>query len=165
MKKKLLSVGDAGTGQLKRAWALALRVPGGTRIFDALLTKLVPYTGSIGARVIRVEPGRAEIVLPDRRAVRNHLGCVHAIALANVAELAGNLALAFGIPDDARFIVAGMSLDYKKKARGDITAMGEAPIITTNERREYEVKVRLLDSSGDEVTVATLRTLVGPARR
>lgn len=165
MPKKLLSVGDAGTGQLKQAWTLATKVPGGTRIFDALVTKLVPYTGSIGARVRKVEPGRAEIVLPDRRAVRNHLGCVHAIALANLAEFAGNLAFAFGMPDDARFIVAGMSLDYKKKARGDITAIGEAPVITTNERREYEVKVRMIDSAGDEVTVATLRTLVGPARR
>lgn len=159
------SFGDAGTGQLKRAWTLAQRVPGGTRVFDALVTKLVPYTGSIGARVLHVSPGHAEILLPDRRAVRNHLGCVHAIALANLAEYAGNLAFAFGMPDDARFIVAGMSLEYKKKARGDITGVGEAPIITTNEKREYEVKVRMLDSSGDEVTVATLRTLVGPARR
>jgi acyl-coenzyme A thioesterase PaaI-like protein len=159
------SIGDAGTGQIKQAWALCEKVPGGPRLFDRLVKRLVPYTGSIDARVISVVPGRAEILLPDRRAVRNHLGCVHAIALANLAEYAGNLAFAFGMPDDARFIVAGMSLAYKKKARGAILGIGEAPIITTNEKREYEVRVRMLDESAEEVTVATLRTLVGPARR
>lgn len=158
------SIGDAGTGQIKQAWTLFEKLPGGTRLFDQLVKRLVPYTGSIDARVISVVPGRAEILLPDRRAVRNHLGCVHAIALANLAEYAGNLAFAFGMPDDARFIVAGMDLAYKKKARGPILGIGEAPIITTNERREYEVRVRMVDAAGEEVTVATLRTLVGPAR-
>ncbi len=67
----------------------------------------------------------------DRRAVRNHLDCVHAIALANLAELAGNVALAYSLPDDARFIVSGMEIEYVKKARGTITAIGESPVPRT----------------------------------
>ena len=66
--------------------------------------------------------------MADRRAVRNHLDCVHAIALANLAELAGNVALAYSLPDDARFIVSGMEIEYLKKARGMITAIGESPV-------------------------------------
>ena len=65
--------------------------------------------------------GYAEVVMQDKRAVRNHLDCVHAIALANLAELAGNVALAYSLPDDARFIVSGIEIEYVKKARGTIT--------------------------------------------
>ena len=67
--------------------------------------------------------------------MRNHLDCVHAIALANLAELAGNVALVYSLPDDARFIVSGMEIEYLKKARGTITAIGEPPVPRTSAAR------------------------------
>ena len=76
---------------------------------------------TIGAVVRELGDGYSKVTLADRRAVRNHLSCVHAVALANLVELTGNMALAYSLPDDARFIVAGMRLDYVKKARGTIT--------------------------------------------
>ena len=100
--------------------------------------------------------------MADRRAVRNHLDCVHAIALANLAELAGNVALAYSLPDDARFIVSGMEIEYTKKARGTITAIGEPPVPRTASRAQYDVPVTLRDASGDEVARAILHSLVGP---
>jgi acyl-coenzyme A thioesterase PaaI-like protein len=101
----------------------------------------------------------------DRRPVRNHLRCVHAIALANLAELTGNVAVAYTLPDDARFIVAGMELDYVKKARGTITGICSCPIIDSSEEREYLIEVELLDDASEVVTRATLRTLVGPKKK
>ena len=100
--------------------------------------------------------------MADRRAVRNHLDCVHAIALANLAELAGNVALVYSLPDDARFIVSGMSIDYVKKARGTITATGESPVPNTSKRAAYDVTVTLRDPQGEVVARATLHSLVGP---
>src|SRR5262245_61906775 len=106
---------------LRTAWDRLGRLPGGPALFSRLVGWMAPYTGSIGARVVELRRGYARAVLPDRRAVRNHLRSVHAIALANLAELTGNAALAYSLPDDARFIVAGMSIEYVKKARGTIT--------------------------------------------
>ena len=82
-----------------------------------------------------------------------------------MVELTGNLALAYSLPDDARFIVAGMSLDYVKKARGTITGECRIPPIPSNARSEYEVAVTLTDPSGDVVVKGSLRTLVGPKQR
>src|SRR5690606_37562499 len=108
--------------------------------------------------------GYAKVSMRDRKAVRNHLDCVHAIALLNLAELTGNLALSYTLPDDARFIVAGMSIDYVKKARGTIFGECRVPPVESSERREYEVFVELKNLSGEVVATSTLRTLVGPKK-
>src|SRR4051812_47961888 len=137
-------------------------MPAGKRVFSRLVGRLAPYTGSIHATVTVLRAGYAEVQMPDRRAVRNHLDCVHAMALANLAELTGNVALMYSLPDDARFIVSGMDIAYTKKARGTITAIGEPPIPRTSARAHYDVHVTLRDAGGDEVARAILHSLVGP---
>ena len=140
-------------------------LPGGHRMFSRLVGVMAPYTGTIGAEVLQVRLGYSRVRLADRRAVRNHLDCVHAIALANLAELTGNLALSYSMPDDARFIVAGMSIEYLKKARGTIVGECECTIPDSSERREYPTPVTMRDEHGEIVATATLRTLVGPKKR
>ena len=152
------------TNVLRTLWDRLNAVPGGKQLFSRLVGRLAPYTGSMGAIVHELGIGYARVTLADRRAVRNHLSCVHAIALANLAELTGNLALAYSLPDDARFIVAGLNLDYLKKARGTITGECTIAPIESNARQEHDVPVTLRDSQGDVVVRATLRTLVGPKR-
>ncbi|AKF09986.1 hotdog fold domain-containing protein [Sandaracinus amylolyticus] len=149
---------------IRTAWDRLSSVPGGTRLFSRFVGRAAPYTGSIHAHVVELREGYAKVELRDRKPVRNHLDCVHAIALANLAELCGNVAVAYALPDDARFIVAGMSLEYVKKARGTITAESRPPRIASSEKREYAVEVEMRDAKGEVVTRATLRTLVGPKR-
>ena len=151
-----------GRNLLRRAWDLLSGVPGGRMLFSRLVGRMAPYTGSIHATVTVLRAGYAEVEMHDRRGVRNHLDSIHAIALANLAELAGNLALAYSLPDDARFIVSGLEIEYMKKARGRITAIGEPPIPRTAARAQYDVPVTLRDTSGDEVARAVLHSLVGP---
>ena len=150
------------TTWIRTAWEKASRVPLGPAVFSRLVGAAAPYTGSIGARVVELAPGHARVTLRDRRAVRNHLQSIHAVALVNLAELTGNLALLAGLPDDARFIVKGLSIEYVKKARGTITASADLEPPTTAEKRELTIAVSLRDESGDEVARASLLSLVGP---
>jgi hypothetical protein len=71
---------------LRRQWRRFSALPGGKLLFSAALGRFVPYTGSIGARIQRLEPGLCVASLRDRRCVRNHLGSIHAMALANLGE-------------------------------------------------------------------------------
>jgi acyl-coenzyme A thioesterase PaaI-like protein len=82
----------------------------------------------------------------------------------NLAEIAGNLALSYALEPDARFIVAGLSIDYVKKARGTLRAVGTCPERLASERREYLVPVTITNRSGEVVARSELRTLVGPKR-
>ena len=155
---------DGDRNLVREAWNLLAGLPGGKILFSRLIGQLAPYSGSINARVVALRPGFCQVELDDRRAVRNHLQCVHAIALCNLAEIAGNVAVAYSLPDGARFIVAGLSIEYLKKARGMITATGECPATLTADRVEHAIPVRLSDAAGEVVARATLRTLVGPRR-
>lgn len=149
---------------IRDLWDRLSGVPGGRLIFSRLVGEGAPYTATIRARVEDLRRGHAEVSMRDRYRVRNHLQSVHAVALVNLAELTGNLALAYSLPDDARFIVAGLSIDYIKKARGKILGVCDCPVPDTNERREYEVLVSMRNERGEEVAKATLRSLVGPKK-
>ena len=162
--KRLLPVPrlDGNRNVIKQAWDLLQALPGGKVVFSRIVGRMAPYTGTIHASVQVLRVGHAEVVMADRKAVRNHLDCVHAIALANLAELAGNVALAYSLPDDARFIVSGIEIEYVKKARGTIRAIGESPVPRTSTRAAYDVPVTLRDEGGEEVARAVLHSLVGP---
>ena len=161
---KLIPGLDGSKNMIRVAWDMLSGVPGGKALFSKLVGRMAPYTGTIQPHVTVLRTGYAEVHMRDHRGVRNHLDCVHAVALANLAELAGNVALFYSMPDDARFIVSGMEIEYTKKARGTITAVGESPVPKTSSRAAYDVSVTLRDASGEQVAKAVLHSLVGPKK-
>src|SRR5262245_39534342 len=153
---------DGRRNVIRQAWDVLSGLPGGKVLFSRILGRMAPYTGTIHAHVTVLRAGHCEVQMQDRRGIRNHLDSVHAIALVNLAEIAGNVALAYSLPDDGRFIVSGLTIDYLKKARGTITAVGESPVPRTSARATYDVPVTLRDASGEVVARAVLHSLVGP---
>ena len=75
--------------QVLSLWQKATSIPlVGARAFSFAFAQKAPYFFSIRPRFTVIEPNRAELVIPDRRRVHNHLGTVHAIALCNGLEAA-----------------------------------------------------------------------------
>jgi acyl-coenzyme A thioesterase PaaI-like protein len=153
----------ASSETLRRTWGLLRHAPGGGVIMGQLLGNLAPYTGSIRPEVLVLEEGYARVRMRDRRAIRNHLRSVHAIALMNLGEVATGVAMMFSLPEGMRGIITHLEMDYLKKARGHITAECRAPAAVAGERREYEVQADLTDEAGEVVARARARWLIGPA--
>jgi acyl-coenzyme A thioesterase PaaI-like protein len=149
---------------IRANWERLSGKPGGKTLFSMLLGRMVPYSGSIGARVQELRPGFARVTLADRRKVRNHLRSIHAVALMNLAELSTGLALNVGMRPDARSILKGLSIEYHKKARGTLTAQAHAPLLDSNEERDIEVTTDIRDEAGDVVASAIARWRVGPRK-
>lgn len=97
----------------------------------------------------------------DRPAVRNHLNSVHAIALANLGEMATGLAM-ITAAGNARGILVGMQIEYRKKARGTLTAECHATAPTITEAVELHATAAILDAAGDTVAVVTALWRLAP---
>src|SRR5450432_242930 len=98
--------------QMATLWNVLKAVPGGGRIMGELIGRMAPYTGSIGPEVLELGPGHARIRIKDRRAVRNHLNSVHAVALMNLGEVTTGAAMLAGLPPNTRGIVTHLEMDY-----------------------------------------------------
>lgn len=109
-------------------WQRLERIPGGKCLFSLLARWFVPYTGSVRPCVLELKPGYARVRMKDRRRVRNHLDCIHAAALMNIAEAASGLAFNCGLSRDKKAILTAFSITYLKKARGILTAECTSPL-------------------------------------
>ncbi len=151
--------------KVRSMWKRLSPLPGGKKIFSLAVGQAAPYTGTIGAVVQELEPGYARLTLRDRRKVRNHLNCVHAIALMNLGEVTTGLAMMSTLPAEARGILAGLSMEYHIKGRGTLTAECRCPSIESSERKEYEVVGEIRNAAGELVATARAQWLVGPSRK
>src|SRR5882762_3003061 len=148
--------------RLRASWGRLSRLPGGKTLFSLLIGWITPYSGTIGARVAELEPGWCRVTLRDRRRIRNHLASVHAMALANLAEMASGLAVLVSLPAGVQGIVTGFSISYQKKARGLLTAECRVSGLNVMAEQEYEAPVAITDAQGDVVARATARWRLRP---
>jgi acyl-coenzyme A thioesterase PaaI-like protein len=154
----------ANGAQLLALWRRLAPYPGGSWLFSKVFAFAIPYSGSVRPRIRVLEPGRAEVEIPDRRSNRNHLGSVHAIALMNLAEMASGLAMMAGLPPTVRGIVTTLSMTYHKKARGTIRAVARVTVPTVDEDRDFDVMAECFDRAGNLVATGNARWRLGPVR-
>lgn len=98
------------------------KLPQGLWLFTKLICAKAPYFASIKPRFILLTQGEGQAVVKKRRSVTNHLGTVHAIAMANLAELVAGTTLEISLPSSHRWIPKSMKIDYLKKASTDVIA-------------------------------------------
>jgi len=153
----------AAEATVLKQWGSFSRLPLGRRLFSFLIGVTVPYAGSIAPEVVELSPGQARARMADRRRVRNHLRSLHAVALTNLAELTGNLALmSRQPPKGARWIVTGFDSEFIRKARGTITADCSLPALDWSTAQNLDGRVELRDAAGDLVMIARPHWRIGP---
>ena len=137
----------------------------GDRVFSFAFSQVAPYFWSVRPRFTVIEPNHAEVVVPKRRRVQNHLGTVHAIALCNGLEAAMGVLAEASIPADKRWIPKGMEVSYLAKATSDITCIAETdPEQWTGADPDLPVRVKGVRDDGTVVIEGVIRLWVTPKR-
>ncbi len=149
-------------------WQKMSAAPGGKWAFSKLLCLKAPYFASIQPLFDVLEPGRCQVQIKKRRAVLNHLGTVHAIALCNMAELAGGTMTEVTLPSTLRWIPKGMTVEYLKKAEGDVVAVAvpESPEVwAKNEPGERKVAVSITQRDNNQQVFRAVITMWVSAKK
>jgi acyl-coenzyme A thioesterase PaaI-like protein len=151
----------SATSPLLSMWCRLSKTAAGRWLFSALVCWKAPYFATIRPQFSLLEPGRCELGISRRRAVLNHIGTVHAIAMCNMAELAAGMATEVTIPGSHRWIPKGMTVEYLHKATTDLqaTAIVESPS-QWNAGAELPVPVQVVDARGTLVFQAIVRMWV-----
>jgi uncharacterized protein (TIGR00369 family) len=147
------------------AWQRLEAKPLGKLLFSRLVCFKAPYFGTIGPRFEELRPGYARVTMKKRRAVTNHIGTVHAIAMCNLAELAAGTLTEISIPATMRWLPKGMTVEYLKKAAGGIQAVATLPDVAEGPGRDVPATVEMKDDAGELVCRATITMWVSPRKR
>jgi len=146
-------------------WQRLAGKPGGKWAFSRLVCLKAPYFGSIRPRFEDLRPEYCRLRIRKRRAVLNHIGTVHAIAMCNMAELAGGTMTEVTIPATHRWIPKGMTVEYLKKATTGLVA------VATPESKpdwsapgDYPVNVLVTDRGNEAVFRAVITMWVSPKK-
>ncbi len=151
--------------QVLSLWNTTSKLPQGKRVFSLLFAQKAPYFATIHPRFQEIRPNYAELRIPKRRGVHNHLGTVHAIALCNGLEAAMGALAEATIPGDKRWIPKGMDISYTAKATSDITCIAETdPEQWTGSDPDLPVRVRGVREDGTVVIEGVIRLWVTPKR-
>jgi acyl-coenzyme A thioesterase PaaI-like protein len=140
-------------------------LPCGRWLFARLVSLKAPYFASIRPSFQELRPGLCQVSLRKRRAVLNHIGTVHAIAMANLCELAGGMLMEVTIPTHMRWIPRGMTIEYLRKAETDVTGTARLDKTEWSGAEDVGVHVSVTDRQGTEVVRAVITMYVSERKR
>lgn len=146
-------------------WQRLSKKPAGKWAFSRLVCWKAPYFGSIRPAFVELRPGYCEVLIKKRRRVLNHIGTVHAIAMCNMAELAGGTMTEVTVPAGYRWIPKGMTVEYIAKAETNLKAVARTdPLPQFAAAAELPVTVTVTDSANQAVFRAVITMWVSPRK-
>ena len=94
-------------------------------LIRAQMSAAVPFARHVGIELVEIAPGKGVATLGETATSVNHIGSQHAGALFTLGETASGAAMAGTFADlmqNIRPIASNASIEYRKLARGKITA-------------------------------------------
>jgi uncharacterized protein (TIGR00369 family) len=129
------------------------------RLHEPLLSRLfcsqVRFADTTGVRIQRLSSDEVRMSLANHRRARNHIGGIHAAAMALLAESASGCMVGMNLPDHKLPLIKSLKVDYLRRASGGLRAIAtlqpeQRHAMLELERGETVVHVTLLDDSGAE---------------
>ena len=120
---------------------------------------VIPFVSTAGCFIEAYTPRRVAVRLDNEKRLRNHLGGLHAAALALLAETATGLVVALNVPDGSTPLLRTMNVSFDEFARDAVQAEAtltddEGAQIQARPLGQIEVEVELADPSDESTLVS-----------
>ena len=112
--------------QFSKLLAVTKYLPAGARssILSKAFGKVVPYVGTTGIYYETVDPNQVVVSLNNNKAVQNHIGSIHAVAVTLLAETATGFILGLNLPSDRVLLIKSYSVNfYRPLRKGQVAAI------------------------------------------
>jgi len=131
-------------------------------LLTKLFTSKVKFAGTTGVKIDKVTHQQTILSLKNKKSVQNHIGGIHAIAAAVLAESATGIVFGMNVPDDRLPLLKSMTIDYQRRMQGDLTAVAnlttaQITLIEQQEKGEITVPVIITDKSGQQPIVCQMQ--------
>ena len=140
------------------------KLPAGLWLFSRVVCLKAPYFRTIRPTFLELRPGYGRARIRKRWGVTNHIGTVHAIALANLCEFLGGTLMEVSIAPTMRWIPKGMDIRYLAKATTDVVAVCELERYDWTETQDVPLVVRVFDTQEQPVAEARIPMYVSPRK-
>ena len=119
------------------------------------LGRAVRFAGTAGVRVEKLTDYEAVLTLKNKKKVQNHIGSIHAAAMALLGESATGFLVGMSVPDSRVPVIKSMHIDYVKRCTGDLRAEAklsheQVQQILREDKGEVIVPVVITDSNNVE---------------
>lgn len=145
------------TNRLSKLVQATAKLPKSIRsmLWSKAFGRVVPMVGSANIRYLIVSHSKVSVKIKNHRAMQNHIGQVHACAMALIAETATGFVVGMNVPDTCIVLIKSLKIDFKRPSQGDMVATA---ILTAEQQQQMRsstkgetcVSVTVTDESGQE---------------
>jgi acyl-coenzyme A thioesterase PaaI-like protein len=132
-----------------------------TRARSLLLGRVVKFVGTARLAIEELTAERAVVTVKNRTLVQNHIGGVHAAAMALLAETATGFVVGMNVPDNKIPLIKSLKIEYKKRATGALRAVAELTpeqmdSVRSKDKGDVNVRVTVTDEAGIEPIICEM---------
>ena len=145
------------TNRLSKLVKATAKLPKGIRstLWSKAFGRIVPMVGSANIRYLEVSHAKVVVKIENHRAMQNHIGQVHACAMALLAETATGFVTGMNVPDSCIVLIKSLKVDFKRPSKGTMTAVAtltdeQQKLMQSSEKGETLVSVIATDETNQE---------------
>lgn len=145
------------TNRLSKLVKATAKLPKGIRstLWSKAFGRIVPMVGSANIRYLEVSHDKVVVKIENHRAMQNHIGQVHACAMALIAETATGFVTGMNVPDSCIVLIKSLKVDFKRPSKGAMTAVAtltdeQQKLMQSSEKGETLVSVVVTDETNQE---------------
>jgi uncharacterized protein (TIGR00369 family) len=126
-----------------------------TALWSRAFGRLVPMVGTAKVQYLEMQADKVVVTMENHRGMQNHIGQVHACAMALLAETATGFVTAMNVPDSSIMLIKSLKVDFKRPTKGAMTATAtltaeQQRLMKATDKGETLVAVSITDESNEE---------------